>query len=433
MKYRLQHIARIACQVPVVVLLFLGVTQSLFAQRHEIFKDNIRSLQVVADNKWTKLPVIKLHHGTISVSFDDLTHEYHRYMYKVEHCEADWTVSNDLFESDYIDGFASGNTIDDVRESLLTNTLYTNYRLTIPNRDCRLKLSGNYKLTVYDDNADEEPVLTACFMVVEPIMGLSLSVTTNTDIDINNSHQQVGMEINYNGISVPRPQEQIKTVVLQNRRWDNARWNTPAQYVMPDGLRWNHNRDLIFDAGNEYHKFEILSTKVASMGIDSLSWDGQQFHAFPFINEPRPNYIYDEDANGAFLLRNSDNTEARYTSDYMMVHFRLKTTPSSDTAPSANNQQSSIYVNGDWTYDSFLPKYRMTYNPERKQYETAVPLKLGYYSFQYLLVGNDGTVAPLPSEGNYYQTENTYQALIYYRQQGGRTDQLVACQDVTTR
>lgn len=226
MKYRLQHIARIACQVPVVVLLFLGVTQSLFAQRHEIFKDNIRSLQVVADNKWTKLPVIKLHHGTISVSFDDLTHEYHRYMYKVEHCEADWTVSNDLFESDYIDGFASGNTIDDVRESLLTNTLYTNYRLTIPNRDCRLKLSGNYKLTVYDDNADEEPVLTACFMVVEPIMGLSLSVTTNTDIDINNSHQQVEMEINYNGISVPRPQEQIKTVVLQNRRWDNARWNT---------------------------------------------------------------------------------------------------------------------------------------------------------------------------------------------------------------
>lgn len=173
---------------------------------------------------------------------------------------------------------------------------------------------------------------------------------------------------------------------------------THAQYVMPDGLRWNHNRDLIFDAGNEYHKFEILSTKVASMGIDSLSWDGQQFHAFPFINEPRPNYIYDEDANGAFLLRNSDNTETRYTSDYMMVHFRLKTTPSSDTAPSANNQQSSIYVNGDWTYDSFLPKYRMTYNPERKQYETTIPLKLGYYSYQYLQVDNDGTVAPCPQK-----------------------------------
>lgn len=432
MTYRLQHFTHHS-RVLTVALLLLGVVQSMVAQRHEIFKDNIRSLQVVADNKWTKLPIIKLHQGTITLSFDDLTHEYHRYMYKVEHCEADWTVSRDLFESDYMDGFATGNTIEDVKESLLTNTLYTNYRLTLPNADCRPKLSGNYKVTVYDDNADEDPILTACFMIVEPMMGLSMNVTTNTDIDINNSHQQVGMELNYNGISVPRPQEQIKTVVMQNRRWDNARWNTPAQYIMPDGLRWNHNRSLIFDAGNEYRKFEILSTQVASMGIDSLSWDGHDFNAFPFISEPRPNYIYDEDANGAFLLRNSNNYEARHTSDYLNVHFRLKTTNGSVPSDDLSSTNVAIYINGDWTYDRFLPQYRMTYNTEKLLYEAFVPLKLGYYSYQYLLVGADGVPTPLPSEGNYYQTENTYQALIYYREQGGRTDRLVACQDVTTR
>ena len=397
------------------VLLFFVLATNVQAQRHEILSPRIASLQVMAGNKWMDMPVAEIG-GNIHIDFDDLTHEYTRYTYRIEHCEADWTPSEELFTSDYLQGFADGNTIDDYIESINTYQLYTHYSLTIPNERCRLKMSGNYRLTVIDENNDETPVMTVCFMLVEPLMGVSLNVTTNTDVDINNSHQQVEMALTYGRLNVTNPTEQIKTVVMQNRRWDNARLNVRPQFVMADGLRWQHCRDYIFRAGNEYHKFEMLDLTHPTMGIDHISWDGEMYHVFPFISEPRRQYVYDEDANGAFIIRNSDNYEIENTCDYAWVHFQLNC---------PNPVKGDVYLNGAWTHDWFLPEYKMEYNEKMKCYEGAVKLKQGYYNFQYLLMNPDGTITTMPTEGDFYQTENSYQALIYYKGTGERTDRLV--------
>ena len=241
------------------------------AQNNVIKSDNIASLQIIAGNKWLSLPIIKLN-GTdqINVSFDDLTHQYRRYAYKLEHCEADWTVSDGLFESDYCEGFADGNTIEDVEESINTNTLYTHYKFSIPNERCKPKISGNYRLAVYNEN-EGDTVFTACFMIVDPLVNVSMSGTSNTDIDTNKSHQQVGMAINYPSIRITNPSQEIKTVILQNGDWHNARCNVPSQYQTIDGMKWEHNKALIFDGGNEYHKFEILSVSKKTYGGTAAS------------------------------------------------------------------------------------------------------------------------------------------------------------------
>ena len=203
-----------------------------WAQRHEIYHENIASLQVMAGYDWMSIPIVNLKDDTpINIDFDDLTHEYHRYMYKVEHCEADWTVSNDIFVSDYVNGFNERLPIDDVEESLNTTVLYTHYHFQIPNEQCQLKLSGNYRVTVYDENDDDEPMFTACFMVVNPKMTVNLGVTGNTEIDIYGSHQQVSMVIGYGSLNVTHPDRQLKTVVMQNGRWDNAKLNPKPQFV----------------------------------------------------------------------------------------------------------------------------------------------------------------------------------------------------------
>jgi hypothetical protein len=253
-------------------------------------------------------------------------------------------------------------------------------------------------------------------------MGVSLNVTTNTDVDINNSHQEVEMALTYGSLNVTNPTEQIKTVVMQNRRWDNARLNVRPQFVMADGLRWQHCRDYIFRAGNEYHKFEMLDLTHPTMGIDHIRWDGEMYHVFPFISEPRRQYVYDEDANGAFIIRNSDNYEIENTCDYAWVHFQLNC-----PAP----VKGEVYLNGEWTNDWFLPDYRMEYNAEKKCYEGAVKLKQGYYNYQYLLMNPDGTITTMPTEGDFYQTENSYQALIYYKGTGERTDRLVGYANIS--
>ncbi len=386
------------------------------AQRNEILNDRIASLQVMAGDDWMSMPVITLGQATpINIAFDDLTHEYRRYSYRIEHCEADWTVSTDLFDSDFCMGFASGNTIDDFKESLSVNQLYTHYSLQIPNNRCRLKMSGNYKVTVYDEHNEDAPVLTACFMVVEPAMGVGLAVTSNTDIDINNRHQQIEMKLSYGSVNVTDPATHVKTVVLQNGRWDNAVVNPRPQYVMGNGLQWSHNRDLIFNGGNEYRKFEMLDVTHTTMGLESIGWDGSMYHAWIWTDEPRPSYVYDESANGAFYIRNSDNIDNSIQSEYLMAHFRLK----SPRLP------GNVYLNGAWTNNWFTPRYQMQWDDEKQEYTAELWLKQGYYSYQYLLEQNDGTMVPVPSEGNFYQTENDYQALVYFHGNGERADRLV--------
>lgn len=389
---------------------------NLNAQRQQILVDNIRSLQVVAGNRWRDLPVIGISNGeTVSISFDDMTHEHHRFTYSVRHCEADWTESREVFQSDFCEGFAEGNTIDTFEESFNTNTLYTHYSLQLPNDRCRLKMSGNYEVTIYDEDRGERPVVKAYFMVLESLMGVSLSMLTNTDADINGRHQQISLGVNYGELKVSDPGRQIKTVVLQNGRWDNCKVNISPQYTMNDGLRWEHCRAYVFDGGNEYRKFEMLDVNHTTMGLEKMDWDGRQYHAYIWPDEPRPSYIYDETPKGAFFFRNADNQANDIESEYLQVHFRLRSPYIADR----------IYLNGNWTYDLFVPEYEMIWNKERQQYEAIVLLKQGYYSYQYLSLRADGTAAPLRSEGNFYQTRNEYQALIYYRGVGERADRLV--------
>lgn len=405
-----------------VLLLLLTLSPLLApAQRTDIRKESIRSVQVVAGENWLSMPVMELHGDEpMNISFDDMTHEYIRYAYRLEHCEADWSTSTELFESDYCAGFANGNLIEDITESINTNIIYTHYRLQLPNEQCQLKMSGNYRLTVYDENTSDV-AFSACFMVVDPAVSMRLEATTNTDIDVNGAHQQLAMALDYGNLRVTNPQKEIKTVVLQNGTWSSAVVNPTPQYTMAKGLRWEHNRQLIFNGGNEYRKFETLDVTHTTMGLESVGWDGKDFHAYVWPDEARPNYLYDEDANGAFYIRNSDNVENDYASQYLYVHFQLN----------APRQAAPIYLNAAWTNDLFTPDYEMEYDPTAGCYTKTILLKQGYYSYRYVSLDSKGKPAPLPYEGNFSQTENTYQCLVYYRGAGQRTDQLIGFAETT--
>jgi hypothetical protein len=257
-------------------------------------------------------------------------------------------------------------------------------------------------------------------MVYESKMGVDMDVTSRTDHDINGCHQQVNVEVNFNNLRVNDPTTQIKTIILQNGRWDNAVYNPIPQYIMNDGLKWSHNNALIFNGGNEYRKFEILDVNHTTMGIEDIGWDGKNYNAYLWTDEARPSYVYDETANGAFYIRNSDNNNNDIQSDYILTHFKLK-------SPKINGE---VYLNGTWTRNEFSPEYKLEYNETNKMYEGKVMLKQGYYSYQYLVLKPDGTTDIVPSEGNFYQTRNNYQALIYFKGVSDRTDRLVGHQEV---
>lgn len=406
-------------------IIFLLVLCSALPANAEgrIVSKRVNTLQVVADNDFLSPAVIPLNgEEVIKISFDEMSHDYHRLTYHVEHCNPDWTTSVELLESDYLEGF-NDIVIDDYENSINTTVLYTHYSFSIPNDKCRMKLSGNYRITVSDDDTGEQ-LLEAKFKVVEQKTDLAMDVTTNTDIDVNKSHQQLSMTLGYRSLNVTNPDEQVITIVTQNEREDNMRVNVRPNLRNADGMEWKHNRELIFDGGNEYRKFETLSLSHPTMGIEEIMWDGNNYNAFPFKAEPRPNYVYDEDANGAFYIRNSDNTENDITCDYVFINYSLET---------GVRQRGNIIIDGKWTNHADRNMYVARYDEEEDCYNLRLLQKQGYYSYQFLLADDQGKTSIPNSEGNFHETENRYQAYVYFKGQGERYWQLVGYRQLVFR
>ena len=400
-----------------VVVVMMPLTM---AAGNVIHDPKVKTLQVMVNQNWLAPAVMRL--GTddvLSIGFDELSHDYHQYRYRVEHCEADWSPSTSLFESDWLEGF-NGNPIDDYDTSVNTTVAYTHYWFQIPNDRMRLRLSGNYRIHVYEEDIDRD-VMTIDFRVTEQSMPLAMGVTTNTDIDTNASHQQVSLSLNYGVQRVTDPASQLRVVVMQNQREDNMKQNPKPTIVNGSGAEWRHARELIFEAGNEYRKYEVLDVSHPTMGIDQMMWNGSRYEAYPFIDEQRRHYLYDEDANGSFLIRNSDNWQIETTCDYVWAVYRLKCRPL---------PEGTMVIDGQWATDANQQTYEMTYDEQAGMYTARILQKQGYYAYQYRWRLPDGTLTIPPSEGSFYQTENSYQVYVYYRGTSDNTWRLTAYQQI---
>lgn len=409
-----------------MLTLLFGVASMTKAQSNKVYNPMIHTLQTIVNDDWLHDDVITLGSDDwVCISFDHFTHDYHRFTYKIVHCNADWTPS-DLFEIDYMDGF-NGQPIEDYENSLNTTMLYTHYRIELPNDDVQFKISGNYRVDIYlEDEDDEEESIKkvgeACFRIMEPRMGLNVSVTSNTDIDTNLSHQQVSFTLNYPPSEVVDPITEIKPYIYQNNRTDNCVSNLKPTYITPGRLEYTHNQKLIFPAGNEYRRFEVINMHHATQGVDRMSYFAPYFHATLLPDTPRRNYSFDVDHDGRYLIRYNLAQDTNIEADYLFVHFRLNM---------PRRTGGNFYLTGEFTYNDFTPEYQAVYNDSERAYEATVLLKQGAYDFMYLWVpdgSNAGKTAP--AEGNFYETENEYQTYIYHRPFGGRYDRLVAAKQV---
>jgi hypothetical protein len=75
---------------------------------------------------------------------------------------------------------------------------------------------------------------------------------------------------------------------------------------------------------------------------------------------------------------------------------------------------------------SLTPEFKMDYNPKKGIYEKALLIKQGFTNFEYVAVNRKGVVDSANAiDGNFYQTENNYSILVYYRENTDRYDRVV--------
>ncbi len=362
------------------------------------------------------LPIMTLgQNDRLTIGFDDLGDEHQRYCYTITHCNADWTPSDEIFESDYLASTGDAALIDDYEPSSNTTCLYTHYSFSIPNAQMRPLISGNYRINIFSDDTGDT-IAQAFFCILEPRVSIEASMTTNTEIDWNESHQQIDMQVNATGLVLHNAEEELYAVVLQNMRWDNAAIGPKPTACFGNTLKWEHCRALIFDAGNEYRKFEMTSTKYAGMGVESIRPYEEGFLAKLFVSEQRKNYLYDEDNNGISVIRTEDYSDADTEADYVLTEFTLASPPLLN---------AELHIGGQWNNYLFDDNSRMEY-ADGLGYTKRLLLKQGYYNYMYYtLPQGKEHASTLPYEGNFYQTENQYTILVYYKEQGARYTRLV--------
>lgn len=387
------------------------------AYRTQPHSDDVHTIQVNIGGNWQTLPVLDLAlQEQVQINFDILGDDSWRSLkYRIINCDAYWNKTN-LSEIEYLNGF-NNQSIDDYAQSVNTIIDYTNYNLIIPNDRQQLKLSGNYAVEVYDEDFPDQVLLTACFSVLESKIKIEAGFTSNTDIDTNKENQQVFFTINTNNLNIRDPFSDLKIVVRQNNRTDNQRVGIKPTYVQANKLIYEHNRDLIFQAGNEYRRFESISERFNGLNILSTESGNMSSKAYlkPSVPRSEKRYIFDKDQNGKYLIRNAEASDPYTEADYFETTFTLDMNTSL-TEP--------VYLNGAFTYDLFSDKYKMTYDDLVNQYTNTILLKQGAYNYLYLVKEGD-KYSTGPIEGNYFETQNEYTIYVYYYQQGKFYDQLV--------
>jgi hypothetical protein len=387
-----------------------------------VYSDHIKTVEMYRAGWKLSNPVINLNTDEqLVLSFDDLNHEPAQYQYTIFHCDRNWKLSR-IAQQEYLRSFTDFP-LTDFEYSRSTNIRYLNYRVEIPNADVPITLSGNYVLVVFDRNAPDEPLLTWRFYVVEPLVSINARIRRATHDPVNGENQEVDFEIEHGNFHIQNPQTDIKVVLSQNNRTDNAIEGLKPMYVGNGVLEYDYNSENTFKGENEFRAFEIRDYKIPGEGVESIGLHPPFYHAtllphYPRVQKP---YNFYKEMNGNFYVEAMNKRDADIEADYVFVHFNLQV-----LKPLLGG---GIYVFGKLSNWQCSKQYELTYSMERQQYELTLLLKQGYYNFMYAYKDHQSAeIKPYHLEGSHHETENDYYVYVYHGRLTDRYDRLIGYQ-----
>ena len=411
-----------------IALLIFGSCLSVFSQKyHEILPPkNIRALQMFNPQTNDQTPVVRIREQYLILSFDDLNGGFQEYNYKIEHCNADWTPSG-IFESEFLDGYST-NYIQDYKYSFNTYQLYTHYQVRLPNQDTRLKLPGNYVVKVFTDD-ENKPVFTKRFAFFDDSK-VSVGLQAERGIGTGNLNQRINAIVSSGQMNLTETPDGATLFIMKNGNWEDHITLPKPQFITNSQLTYRDQNHL-FEGNSEYLWFDTKNIESPSMNTERIFKEADQYHTILRSDFMKWNlgYFDERDVNGAFYIRNvrtPNQIQSSTEADYTWVHFAL------DEFDDAGGTKE-LYIVGAFNNWQLAPEYQLHLS-ESNYWETAIYLKQGYYNYQYATYDTSTQkVSYSDVNGSFWQTENQYQALFYYRPWGVRYDVLVGYGQVNTR
>lgn len=392
-----------------------------------IYKQNIKTVRLYNYGNQLSLPILNVNTSDqVELHFDDLDGDVKYYYYTYQLCDRDWTPIN-LSQFDYLKGFTQSR-ITNYRYSSIAFTRYTHYQAILPDRNSYPIKSGNYLLKVYVDGDTSKIAFTKRLLVVDNKSTIAARVTQPFSPQYFRTHQRLEFNVNINGLNTFSAAQQVKVVILQNNRWDNAVADIAPAFVRGNSLEYNTD-NLIFAAGKEWRWLDLRDFHLQSDRVKSANYNKNSTEIFVRndVERSAERYIYYHDLNGMYTVETTQSINPFWQSDYATVHFNFLPP---DNKPLADKD---IYLFGQLTNYAFTDSTKMQFNPDKSVYETHLFLKQGYYNYTFIAVDKNNFANRQELDGNYFEAENVYTILVYYKSFAGRSDELIGAATIDSR
>lgn len=414
-----------------LIILFCVVAFSARSQQQEemIYKPYIKTLQLFQYGNQQGLPIYTLNSGDqLELGFDDIEGSLKNYYYTYVLCDYNWQPVN-LNPFDYIKGFTQ-NRISTYRYSSIAFTRYTHYQAILPDRNAAVPTrSGNYLLKVFLDGDISKLIFTKRMYVLEQKATISAEVVQPFTPQLFTTHQKIRFSASIKDINSFSAAQQVKAVILQNNRWDNALKDIAPTFVRGTTLEYNSENLGIFEGGKEWRWLDLRSFRLQSDRVAKANYNKNSTDIFlkPDADRRAQRYVYFPDYNGMYNIRTYETINPLWQGDYATVYFSY-IPPNGLPYP-----KQELYLQGAFTGYGLTDQWKMIYNEEKQLYETNAFLKQGYYNYNYVVKDLEMDGKTTAMEGNYWETENSYTILIYYKSFTDRSDQLIGVSQFNSR
>ena len=394
----------------IIILLFLLIFSKNFSQFYE-FPENIFSAKITGSN--LNYPVFNLK-DKIFFSFDDLNIKKSSYYYKINHFDFEWKHSKAL-KSEYIDGY-DDNLIETFDNSYNTLIDYTNYQISIPNEDLKLKISGNYSISIHNENGDF--LFEKKFSVLNKMISTNIKIKRSTDLKKIDSHQNIDISVTCDNCNkFIGNSSDLKLVILKNNNWNDYKVIERPDYFLNNTLIF---KDISFEGGNEFLNFD--NSKINSTNIKVYKTELNDFYETYLrtdIDRTNSIYQYNPDINGSFVINNNFNIP-EIENDYTLVKFSLK--------PERIDEKNRVFIIGEFNDYKITDKYELKLNNDI--YNGEFKFKQGFYDYKYLSVLPGNKVKKYA--GNFWETQNIYNALLYQKKLTEKYYKLISISELSS-
>lgn len=356
---------------------------------------------------------------SLLLQFDLLLEEYIDVQAKIIHCNADWTQSllNDI---EYLYDYNSFD-LRDFEYSINTKVLFVNYWFNMP----KVKVTGNYIVKVYQNGDENDVLLTRRFVVFDNLVSIQPTTRISTGVMQRDFNQQIDFDVIHSRIKISNPRTELKIVIRQNQRWDNALINLMPTAIRRDKslVEYRHfNMENNFKGGNEYRVADLRSYSFRGAFVSAVNPEADPVEATINPGKSRKNQAYtqSQDKNGGFFIASTEALGEYLACDYIATKFEVKSQPLTE----------SVYVLGGFNNYTMDANSLMIYDTILKAYTCSIPLKQGMYDYIYWV---DSSIDPYRFEGSFYQTENNYEIIVYHKSFTDLTDQVVGYYSFRTK